>query len=165
MNIVSISSYTCIEFIILLYIFSVISWYKQYKIYLIPFSKFSDVLTAFTCENTIDNLWSICLGANILSPLHFCCLWKSRIFLTISITLSGFSNWEFFFSQNISPKISPKIFITYIFSSFPVLSGKFPGNFNEDIFYLNFIVCAIVTLGVSNTVGLVVSSRVDSHVG
>ena len=55
--------------------------------------------------------------------------------------------------------------MTYIFSSFPLLSGKYPGNFNGDIFYLNFIVCAIVTLGISNTVGLVVSSRVDSHVG
>ena len=29
-------------------------------------SKFSDVLLAFTCARAIGNLWSICLGVNIL---------------------------------------------------------------------------------------------------
>ena len=37
-------------------------------IYLISFNKFSDVLPTFTCASTIGNLWSICLGVNILSP-------------------------------------------------------------------------------------------------
>ena len=32
------------------------------------FSKFSDVLPAFTCARAIGNLRSICLGVNILSP-------------------------------------------------------------------------------------------------
>ena len=35
---------------------------------LILFSKFSDVLPAFTCARAIGNLSSICLGVNILSP-------------------------------------------------------------------------------------------------
>ena len=30
------------------------------------FSKFSDVLPAFTCARAIGNLWGICLGVNIL---------------------------------------------------------------------------------------------------
>ena len=34
----------------------------------IPFSKFSDVLPAFTCARDMAYLWNICLGANILSP-------------------------------------------------------------------------------------------------
>ena len=69
-NIVFTLFYNFIEFIILLYTFLVISFarYKEYIIYLISFSKFSDVLPALTCVRAIDNLWSICLGVNILSP-------------------------------------------------------------------------------------------------
>ena len=67
-NIVSILFYNFIEFIILLYTFLVISFarYKEYMICLISFSKFSDVLIDFTCARAIGNLWSICLGLNIL---------------------------------------------------------------------------------------------------
>ena len=56
-----------IEFIILLYTFLVISfaWCEEYMTFLISFSKFSDVLPAFTCAKAIDNHWSICLGVNI----------------------------------------------------------------------------------------------------
>ena len=36
---------------------------------LISFSKFSDVLPAFTCVRAIGNLSSICLRVNISSPL------------------------------------------------------------------------------------------------
>ena len=66
-NIVSLLFYNFIEFIILLYTFLVISfaWYKEYIICLISFSKFSDVLPAFTCASAIGNLWSTCLGANV----------------------------------------------------------------------------------------------------
>ena len=39
--------------------------------YLISFSKFSDVLPAFTCTRANGNLWSICLGVNILSSTNF----------------------------------------------------------------------------------------------
>ena len=55
-NIVSILFYKFIEFIIMLYTFLVISFagYKAYIISLISFSKFSDVLPAFTC--VINNL-------------------------------------------------------------------------------------------------------------
>ena len=69
-NIVSIPFYNFIWFIILLYTFLVISFsqYKEYMIFLISFNMFSDVLSAFTCASAIDNLWSICLGVNILSP-------------------------------------------------------------------------------------------------
>ena len=50
--------YTFIEFIILLYTFLVISFarYKEYMICLISFSKFLDVLPAFTCARAIGNL-------------------------------------------------------------------------------------------------------------
>ena len=36
---------------------------------LISFSKFSDVLPAFTCARAIGSLRSICLGVNILSSV------------------------------------------------------------------------------------------------
>ena len=57
-NIVSILFYNFIEFIILLYTFLVISFcrYKEYIICLISFSKFSDVLPAFSCTRAIGNL-------------------------------------------------------------------------------------------------------------
>ena len=35
-------------------------------IWRISFSKFQDVLPTFTCARAIGNLWSICLGLNIL---------------------------------------------------------------------------------------------------
>ena len=34
----------------------------------INFVSFQGVLTAFTCARAIGNLWSICLGVNVLSP-------------------------------------------------------------------------------------------------
>ena len=40
-------------------------------IFLVSFSKFSDVLPAFTCARAINNLLDICVGVNILSPLPF----------------------------------------------------------------------------------------------
>ena len=53
--------------------------YKEYMICLISFGKFSDVLSAFTCVRAIGNLWSICLGVNILRPY-----WKySTFFLNL----------------------------------------------------------------------------------
>ena len=73
---------------------------------LISFTKFSDVLPAFTCVSTIGNLWSFCLGGNILSCVGsktlatwaksegmnspFCCLLKLIIFSTILTILFGF---------------------------------------------------------------------------
>ena len=94
-NIVSILFYKFIEFIIMLYTFLVISFagYKEYIISLISFSKFSDVLPAFTC--VINNLWSICLGVNILrwlvTPRHFFWLGIFLIVNTLSVTLFVFS--------------------------------------------------------------------------
>ena len=89
MNIVSILFYNFIKFITLCYYFLIISFarYKKYRICLISFSKFSDVLPAFTCASAIGNLGRICLGVIILirlaksegSPLPFCLL-KLRIF-------------------------------------------------------------------------------------
>ena len=56
--------------IALLYNFLVIyfAWYKEYMTCLIWFSKFLDVLPAFTYVRDIDNLWSIYLGVHIVSP-------------------------------------------------------------------------------------------------
>ena len=73
-SIASLLFYNFIEFIILLNTLLVIAFaqYKEYKICLISFSKFSDVLPACTCASAIGNIWSICLGVNILSPsLYF----------------------------------------------------------------------------------------------
>ena len=57
-NIVSILFYNLIEFIILLYTFLIVSFpqYKKYIIFLISFSKFSDVLPSFTCATATGNL-------------------------------------------------------------------------------------------------------------
>ena len=63
-NIVFVFTICFIKFTTLMYIFLVILWYKNYMIFLISFSKFSDVLTAFTSARAINNLWSICLGVN-----------------------------------------------------------------------------------------------------
>ena len=71
-NKVSILFYIFIEFITLLYIFFfVISFSpcKEYKICLISFSKFSDVLPAFNCTSAMGNFWSICSGINIIPCL------------------------------------------------------------------------------------------------
>ena len=38
---------------------------------MILFSRCPDVLPVFTCAEAFGNLWSICLGVNILSPLTF----------------------------------------------------------------------------------------------
>ena len=67
MEIASVLFYNFVKFIILLYTFLAISFarYKEYEIYLILFSTFSDVLPAFTCASPIGNLCSICLGLNI----------------------------------------------------------------------------------------------------
>ena len=75
-NIEFILFYNFIEFIILLYNFLAISFaqHKEYIICLISFSNFSGVLPAFTWANAIGNLWSICLGVNILS-----CLWLKTL--------------------------------------------------------------------------------------
>ena len=60
--------YTSIDFIILLYSFLGISFgqYKEYIISPILYSKFSDVLLAFTCARPIANLLKICLRVIIL---------------------------------------------------------------------------------------------------
>ena len=84
---------------------------KGYMIYLILFSKFSDVLPAFTCVSPIGNFWRICLGVNVLMqlvqferrPLPVCCFLKSRILWTISTILFGFSfSGVSFLSKNLS---------------------------------------------------------------
>ena len=64
----SIHFYMFIDLIMLLYTFLVIclDWNKEYTICPISFNKLSDLLRAFTCARGIGNLWSICLGDNIL---------------------------------------------------------------------------------------------------
>ena len=57
----------------MLHTFLVVSFarYKEYIIYLISFSNFSDALPDFTCASAIGNLWSIYLGVNIFNPIPF----------------------------------------------------------------------------------------------
>ena len=80
-NIVSILFYNFIE-LILLYTFLVIYFarYKEYITCLTSFLMFSDVLSAFICARVIGNLWSICLGVNIL----------------VLYVFVGYWHWEFF---------------------------------------------------------------------
>ena len=61
----------CIDLIMLLYTFLVISfdWYKEQTICLISCNRFYEVLPAFTCARAIGNLWSNCLGANNSNPV------------------------------------------------------------------------------------------------
>ena len=47
-------------------------WYKEWIICLISWNKFSELLSAFTCARAMDNLWSNCLGVNILSTIPPC---------------------------------------------------------------------------------------------
>ena len=96
--------------------------HKEYMIWQISFSKFSDVVPAFTCARAIGNLWNICLRVNILSCLRsatlatrakfkwclflFVCLfyWKYSTFKAIKMFLSStkmlclFSKSAIFFS-------------------------------------------------------------------
>ena len=69
-NIVCILFYNWMEFIVLFRTFLVtsFSWCKEYLIWDIPLSRYSDVSPYFTCENATSNLWGVCLGVNILIP-------------------------------------------------------------------------------------------------
>ena len=61
-----------IHYIVIYFFSDFFAQYKEYIIFLNPFSKFSDVLPAFNFARAIGNLWSICLGVNILRPSpHF----------------------------------------------------------------------------------------------
>ena len=61
----------CIDLIMLLYAFLVISfdWCKEYTICLISFNKRSELLPAFICARAVGNLWSNSLRVIILSPV------------------------------------------------------------------------------------------------
>ena len=75
-----------IDLIMLFYTFLVIcfDWYKEWTISPILLNKLSELLPAFTCARAIGNLWSICLGVNILSPapLVLSCLVLSPLVLS-----------------------------------------------------------------------------------
>ena len=55
-----------IHYIVIYFFSDFFAPYKEYMICLVSFSKFSDVLSAFTCARAISDLWSICLGVIIL---------------------------------------------------------------------------------------------------
>ena len=71
---------------------------------MIPFSRFSDLLPAFTCTGAISNLLSICLGVNILI-----CVAKSEgthlpfllLYLYVIKVKDFFNNIDYFFSMFI----------------------------------------------------------------
>ena len=66
-NIGSIFHYICVEFIIYLYTFLVTSLrYREYTIWPVSFSKFSEILPDFACPLASSNLSSACLGIYIL---------------------------------------------------------------------------------------------------
>ena len=63
-----------IHYIVIHFLVTSFSRYKEYMICLISFNKFSDVLPAFTCASATGNLWIISLRVNILIALPFHCL-------------------------------------------------------------------------------------------
>ena len=76
------------DLIMLLYTFLVIclDWYKEQTICLISFHKLSELLPAFTCARAIGNLWSICLGIDILSPVPFDLKMASDLIFALSLS-------------------------------------------------------------------------------
>ena len=90
LNIVSLLFYNFFEFI-RLYNFLVIylAPYREYIIFLISFSKFSDIVPAYTCARLIDNLWYICLGVIILVLEN---IWK---------TCTLYFYWKYFAIESI----------------------------------------------------------------
>ena len=116
--IVSILVYLYWIFDIIIYIFNNTWWH-------ISFSKFSDVLPAFTCASAISNLWNICLRVNIIFlcvvflfdifdgvvfsrplspkiPIRNILLWKALITLFLPFKRnSKFFKKTFFFSSGI----------------------------------------------------------------
>ena len=52
--------------------------------------KLSHVLPAFTCASAISNLWSICLGVNILS-----CLWSESLAMWSKLFINPFTCFSF----------------------------------------------------------------------
>ena len=93
--------YNFIEFIILLLITLYISFarYREYIICMSSFSKFPDVLPAFSYASAIDNLWSICLDVNILKSLPYFALYlasdSKRISKFFSLKSFELKSFEF----------------------------------------------------------------------
>ena len=119
------------------YILFSFAWYREYIICLISFSKFSDVLHAFTCTSPIGNfwkLWSVTLASQPKFKgrlLPFCCLLKSKIYSRISTPFFGFSSWGISlllleFLNSINP-----LLILFIIPSLLISSYKFLQNMME----------------------------------
>ena len=68
-NIVSILHLFWFNHVIVYFLVISFDWYREYTIFPILFSNFSGLLCACTCARTIGNLWSICLGVDILNCL------------------------------------------------------------------------------------------------
>ena len=63
-------------------------WYKEQTICLISFNKLSELFPAFTCATAIGNLWSNCLGVNILIPVPVVAFNENNPLLKALITKS-----------------------------------------------------------------------------
>ena len=104
-----------------MYTFLVISFarYNEYMIFLISFTKFSDVLPAFTCASAIGNLRSIYLGIKILRLELFKTLSKKPVdsIFIVNILLSKASR-TFSLSSKSAYKFSRTSFFFYFFSRF-----------------------------------------------
>ena len=99
-----------IHYIVIHFLVISFAQYKEYMICLILYSKFSDVLFAFTCTRAIGNLWSTCLVVNML-----------RL------------EWL----ETLSQKLVPLIFIGNILLSKPSRTLSFP---SEMYMTLKFII-------------------------
>ena len=93
---------------------------------------FSDVLLAFTCASAVGNLWSICIGVNILSPVPLPL--KLNIFFNIFSTIFGFS-----FSQHSvmlipSTNLINSSIMIYLILSFLLLPASHKSFTKDDVF-------------------------------
>ena len=95
--------YIFVKFIIFLYTFLVIvfTWYREYMIWRISFSKFLDELTTFTCASAISNPWSNCLGVSILITFS-CNVFSGRIPFLKALRVNCDPHEEHFFFQKHS---------------------------------------------------------------
>ena len=166
------SLFCCIHFLVISFVS-----YKEDIVCLISFGKFSAVFPAFTCARDIGNLWSICLGINILSSLLYYGLLKSRIFVTISAIFFGFSFQEILKAINPSSILFTSCWFLYylgLIKSFAKNHGLpyliWFQNISSFIYFLSAIVsfknfCCNFNLDFLCFVGSVGSSVVGSCVG
>ena len=136
--------YICIDLVILLYTFLVVSFdrYNKRKICLISFNIFSKLLPALTCAKAIGNLQSICLGVHILSSVIFvalCFAWDTiGIVLYYTIIIIKFNDMVSVFLKYFHNVRSVSL-LSWAFSCFPFFVSP-TYNLNLFLSFLHLLV-------------------------